>query len=105
MVDLEVDGATLKLVGDFDVRSTGAVRTALYDHLEAHARPCTHDIVVDLTNVPSVDETALRVLAVATRVAERRGHRLVLRGCCPSVRRMLTLARFRHLVAVEPVHA
>lgn len=102
MVDVEVDGATLRLAGDFDVRSTGVVREALYDHLEAHDPGCAHELVVDLTEVPSVDETALRVLAVATRAAERRGHRLVLRGCCPSVRRMLTLARFRHLVAVEP---
>lgn len=103
MVDLEVDGSILKLVGDFDVRSTSTVRQALYAHLEAHTDTCEHDIVVDLSGVPSVDETALRVLAVATRAAERAGHRLVLRGCSPSVRRMLTVARFRHLVSVEPV--
>lgn len=108
MVDLEVDGPTLKLVGDFDVRSTSAVRQALYEHMATQARPdddgtTTCDVVVDLADVHSIDATALRVLAVATRVAERNGYRLLLRGCSPSVRRMLTVAKFRHLVSVEPI--
>lgn len=102
MVDLRIEGPALKLVGDFDVRSTSEVRDALYAHLHAHPE---YDVVVDLSGVPSIDPTALRLLAVATRAAERNGHRLLLRGCSPSVRRMLTVARLRHLVMVEPALA
>lgn len=99
-MDVATDGTALKLVGDFDVRSTGLVREALYDHIDARTEG---DLVVDLTAVTTIDATALRVLAVATRAAERDGHRLLLRGCNASVRRMLTLARLRHLVMVEPL--
>ena len=34
-MDITTDGATLRLSGDFDVRSTWRVREALYDHLAA----------------------------------------------------------------------
>lgn len=98
---ITTDGPVLVLRGDFDVRSTGEVRHALYDHLAALDR----DVVVDLTEVPAVDVTALRVLAVATREATRAGHHLVLRGCGPSVRRMLHLSRLRRAVEVEAAAA
>ena len=93
------DGPTLLLSGDFDVRSTMEVRNALYDHLQGH----DEDVVVDLTDVSTVDMTALRVLAVATRQAIRGGHHLTLRGCNPAVRRMLHLTRLIRVVEVERV--
>ena len=65
-MEILTDGPTLVLSGDFDVRSTMEVRTAIYELLEGH----DEDVVVDLTDVTSVDLTALKVLAVATR----RGH-------------------------------
>ena len=49
--------------------------------------------------------TALKVLAVATRQASRDGHHLTLRGCGPSVRRMLHLSRLIRVVEVERVAA
>ena len=87
-MDITTDGHTLLLGGDFDVRSTWEVRNAIYEHLEGHDQ----DVVVDLTDVGSIDITALRVLAVATRRASLAGHRLTLRGvaappyagCCTS---------------------
>ncbi|WP_435742262.1 STAS domain-containing protein [Nocardioides sp. SYSU DS0663] len=91
------DGPVLVLSGDFDVRSTLEVRSAIYDHLEDHDQ----DVVLDLTDVDTVDLTALRVLAVATRRASRDGHHLTLRGCGPTVRRMLHLSRLRGLVELE----
>ncbi|MGZ4445727.1 MAG: STAS domain-containing protein [Nocardioides sp.] len=91
------DGLTLVLSGDFDVRSTMEVRNAIYDHLEGH----DEDVVVDLSAVNAVDVTALKVLAVATRQASRSGHHLTLRGCGPSVRRMLHLSRLIRVVEVE----
>ena len=59
------------------------------------------DVVVDLTDVDSVDLTALKVLAVATRQASRLGRHLILRGCGPAVRRLLHLSRLIRVVEVE----
>lgn len=98
-MDIMTDGPTLVLSGDFDVRCTMQVRNALYDHLEGH----DEDVVVDLTDVSAVDVTALKVLAVATRQASRAGHHLTLRGCGPSVRRMLHLSHLIRVVEVERV--
>jgi anti-anti-sigma factor len=96
-VEIVTDGSTLVLSGDFDVRSTWEVRAAIYDHLEEH----DEDVVIDLTDVYAVDVTALKVLAVATRQAVRSGHHLTLRGCGPSVRRMLHISRLIRVVEVE----
>jgi len=96
-MDILTDGPTLVLSGDFDVRSTMEVRTAIYEHLEGH----DEDVVVDLTDVDSVDVTALKVLAVATREATRSGHHLVLRGCGPAVRRLLHMSRLMRVVELE----
>ena len=57
--------------------------------------------MVDLTHVYAVDLTALKVLAYATREASRSGHHLTLRGCGPSVRRMLHISRLIRVVEVE----
>ena len=96
-MEIVTDGSTLVLRGDFDVRSTWEVRAAIYDHLEEH----DEDVVIDLTDVYAVDVTALKVLAVATRQAVRAGHHLTLRGCGPSVRRMLHISRLIRVVEVE----
>ena len=100
-MDIVTDGSTLVLSGDFDVRSTWEVRTAIYEHLEGH----DGDVVVDLTDVTTIDVTALKVLAVATRNAIRSGHHLTLRGCGPSVRRMLHISRLIRVVEVERLAA
>jgi anti-anti-sigma factor len=96
-MEIITDGPILLLDGDFDVRSTWEVRTAIYDLLDGHDQ----DVVVDLTGVATIDMTALKVLAVATRQATRSGHHLTLRGCNAAVRRMLHLPRLSRFVAVE----
>ena len=98
-MEIITDGPTLVLSGDFDVRSTREVRDAIYDQLEGY----DHDVVVDLTDVTTIDLTALRVLAVATRRASHAGHHLTLRGCGPSVRRMLHLSHLIRVLEVERV--
>jgi anti-anti-sigma factor len=100
-MDISTDGPRLVLTGDFDVRSTWEVRTALYDHLAAH----TDDVVLDLSEVATIDVTALRLLAVATRYAQAHGHHLTLRGCCPAVRRLMLVSRLYRMVEVEPAAA
>jgi anti-anti-sigma factor len=96
-MDIVTDGPTLVLSGAFDVRSTWEVRNAIYDHLDTSKE----DVVVDLTDVDSVDVTALKVLAVATRSAARLGRHLTLRGCGPAVRRLLAMSRLIRVVEVE----
>jgi anti-anti-sigma factor len=96
-MEIFTDGPTILLSGDFDVRSTMEVRNAIYEHLHGH----DEDVVIDLTDVTTIDMTALKVLAVATRQASRDGHHLTLRGCGPSVRRMLHLTHLIRVVEVE----
>lgn len=90
------DGNTLVLTGSLDGRSTGEVRDLLYDHLQRHG-----DIVVDLTAVDLIDVTGLTMLAAASKVVSRRGHRLRLRGCSPSLRRVIAFTRVRGVLHVE----
>jgi anti-anti-sigma factor len=96
-VEIITDGPTILLSGDFDVRSTTEVRTAIYDRLDGY----DEDVVVDLTDVTSIDVTALKVLGAATRHAARSGHHLTLRGCGPAVRRLLHLSHLIRVVEVE----
>lgn len=96
-MDIITDGPTLVLSGDFDVRSTWEVRNALYEHLQGH----DEDVVVDLSDVATIDMTALRVLAAASLAAAQQGHHLTLRGCVPAVRRMMHLTRLSRVLEVE----
>lgn len=96
-MDITNDGTTLVLAGQFDVRSTMEVRNAIYEHLDG----CDHDIVVDLSEVSSIDLIALKVLAAASHRASNRGRHLTLRGCGPAVRRLLHLSHLIRVVEVE----
>lgn len=91
-------GSTMVLSGSFDGRSTSEVRDVLHDLRETYG-----DVVVDVSGVESVDLTALRLLAATVRVSERQGHTLTLRGCTPSMRRVIALARMRRLLPAERV--
>ena len=91
IVDIVHDGPRLVLGGEFDVRSTFEVRSALRDHLEGSEV----DVVVDLT--------ALKVLAAATFWAQREGRHITLRGAGPSVRRMLHKSHLIKVVDLERV--
>jgi anti-anti-sigma factor len=97
-MDLAADGPTLLIGGQLDVRCIAELRTAVYDHLEAHPG----HVVLDLSAVESADVTALKMLAVASRMANQAGHRVTVRGCPPAVRRLLHLSHLRGLMTVEP---
>jgi len=95
-MDLVRDGSVLVLEGPLDGRCTFEVRTALYDQLASY-----DDVVVDVAGVEWIDATALRMLAVATRFAERGGQRLTIRGLNPHLRRALRHSRISNLLELE----
>jgi anti-anti-sigma factor len=99
-MEIVADGHTLVLSGDFDVRSTMDVRSAIHEAMYS-GNGFDQDVVIDLTNVHAIDLTAARVLAYATLEASRAGHHLRLRGCGPAVRRMLHLTRLARFVEVD----
>ena len=96
-MDIVHDGQTLWLSGDFDVRSTMEVRSAIHEHLDGVGP----DLTVDLSGVHTIDLTAARVLAYATLEASRAGGHLRLRGCGPAVRRMLQITRLARFIEVD----
>jgi anti-anti-sigma factor len=96
-MEIVADGHRLVLSGDFDVRSTMDVRSAIHEALHG----CDDNVVLDLTDVHAIDLTAARVLAYASLEASRAGHHLRLRGCGPAVRRMLHLTRLARFVEVD----
>lgn len=91
------DPRLLRLSGAVDARTTDVVRRQVYSCLQE----ADDDVVVDLSDVTSIDLTALRMFAMATRQANRRGQRLILRGCGASVLRLLHLSRISRCVEVE----
>ena len=99
--DMVSNGRVIVLHGDFDVRSTWEVRNAIYECIDVH----DDDVVLDMTDVSTIDLTALRLLAVATRHAWLAGHHLTVRNPGPAVRRMAHLARLAHAIEVERVAA
>ena len=100
-VDITTDGPVLVLGGDLDVRSTAEVRAAVHEHLREHGDDLNGLVVLDISNVGSVDATALKVLAAASWQAHGDGVHVVLRGAGPAVRRMLHLTHLIRLIEVE----
>lgn len=97
-MELTTSGNTLEPRGSLDVRCTAELRAAVYRMLEQQ----TGDVRVDISRVDSFDLTTLKMLAVANRVAERQGRRVVMTGGSPGVRRLLHLSHLRWMLPVEP---
>jgi anti-anti-sigma factor len=87
-----------RLSGRLDGRCSAEVREELYQHIQRH--PEEH-VVLDLTEVESMDVTFLRLLATAALRVERTGHRVILRGCSPGLRRLIAGGGWRRLFFLE----
>jgi anti-anti-sigma factor len=79
-----------------DVRSVGAVRTAL-----AAAQEANGDVVLDMSRLEVIDAAGLGMLAAAHVRAERSGHHLILSNCPKELRRVLAVTRLNRVLHVE----
>lgn len=95
-MDIVVTSDAIVLAGRLDGRSTGRVRDVVVPLLTGE-----RDVVVDLSAVESVDATGLTMLAAASRRMLGSGHHLVLRGCSPSLRRVVALTKMRSMLLIE----
>ena len=95
-MEATTDGAVLVLAGRLDGRSTGMVRDLLHSQMSRF-----DDLVVDLTDVESIDVTGLTMLAATSKLMEREGRHLVLRGCRPALRRVIAFTRIRGVLELE----
>jgi anti-anti-sigma factor len=95
---IDHDDDAIELAGRLDGRSSAQVRDALYDHIERHPR---EDVRVDCTRVESIDTTVLNLLAAAAVKVRRAGGTVVLIGCSPGLRRVISHPPWRRLFRVE----
>lgn len=95
-VDDDSSTVTIRLAGDFDAASAGAVREAVVE-----AEAAGRDVVLDLSCVEFIDSSGLGVIAAAAGRAEREGRRLTLSGPTAAVTRTLHMFGLDRLVTAS----
>ncbi|MEX2288729.1 MAG: STAS domain-containing protein [Mycobacteriales bacterium] len=88
---------TVQVRGDLDLASVARVRERLHDALSC--KPAR--LVVDLSDCPFIDASALTMLVDVHRRVWRAGGVLVLCGCSPRVLRLLSLTGLRRVFEIE----
>lgn len=93
---IEVDGeGTVVVHGDIDVAGGPILETAIIQQ-ENHG-----PVVIDLHDVYFIDSSGLRSLLGASRRAQQRGSRVVLRRVGPEVMRLLEITATTDEFAIE----
>ena len=87
------------LSGLLDARRAAETRQVLYQRIESAGG----DVVVDMTEVETLDATVMTVLAAAAIRLRRVGRHVVLRGCTPTLRRLFAHRGWRRLFVWERV--
>jgi anti-sigma B factor antagonist len=90
--------STFRVLGALDVSTAATVRAELTDLLAADG---TDDLIVDLTQLGSLDTVGLGLLVGIHRQAQRRGRRLVLTGVPPRVMRVLAITKLRRVLTID----
>lgn len=99
MATVSANPSLIKLGPHLDVRSVATVRTTLTAVQDA----AEGDVVLDMSALEVIDAAGLGMLAAAHVRAERRGHRLILRGCSKELRRVLAVTRLNRVLRVERI--
>jgi anti-anti-sigma factor len=87
----------VRLSGLLDARRAAETRQALYARIQGG----DGDLVVDLTEVESIDATVMTVLGAAAVRLHRVGRQVVLCGCTPALRRLFAFRGWRRLFVWE----
>ena len=83
----------LDVCGDLDLATVARMRERVEEALSQHP----DRLVLDLSQCPFVDASALAMLLEAHRRMARSGGVLTLRGCSPRVLRLLSLTGLRRV--------
>jgi anti-sigma B factor antagonist len=97
MVVSSAISSVVKLEPHLDVRNVGPARHALDDALEG----ATGDVVVDMSDVESIDAAGLGMITAMHLRCERSGLRLVLTNCSPEIRRVLAVTRLTRVLHLD----
>lgn len=82
----------------------GEIDIATADELASPLRDAVHSVIVDLSGVMFCDSSGLAILARAHDKLEDIGHRLVIVGAQPNVRRVFEITGLTSLLAdCEPI--
>ena len=87
----------VQLSGLLDARRAAETRQRLHERIDGGDGA----LVVDLSEVESIDATVMTVLAAAAVRLQRAGRRMVLRGCTPALRRLFAYRGWRRLFVWE----
>ena len=97
-----VDGCTVvSVAGDVDISTSPALRTALAEATASGGRP----VVVDLTDVPFLDSTALGVLVGAFNATRHTGDRFAIVTDHEAVLKVLRITALHDVLGAHPTVA
>lgn len=87
---ISVDGTTVALSGELDIRTLASLRRALLDAAET-AGGALRPVHVDLTGVTFIDSASIGLLITAKRRVEQSNTPFAIVGCSEHVRRVLEI--------------